>query len=155
LEHRIGGLEKANITGMVSYDPDNHDLMIKLRAQKIKNIVKDVPDLEVYGEQEGELLVVGWGGTYGAISESVRNVRKLGYKVSQAHFKYLNPFPKNTEEVLKRFKKIIVPEINLGQLSKLIQSEFMIPVRPFNIVRGLPFRTSDIETKIIDTLGRI
>lgn len=155
LEHRIGGLEKANITGNVSYDPDNHDLMIKLRARKIKNIVQDVPDLEVYGEQEGELLVVGWGGTYGAISESVRSVRKLGYKVSQAHFKYLNPFPKNTEEVLKRFKKILVPEINLGQLSKIIQSEFMIPVRQFNIVRGLPFRTSDIETKIIDILGRI
>jgi 2-oxoglutarate ferredoxin oxidoreductase subunit alpha len=155
LEHRIGGLEKANITGNVSYDPDNHDLMIKLRAKKIKNIVNDIPDLEVNGEQEGELLVAGWGGTYGAISESVRNVRKLGYKVSQAHFKYLNPLPKNTEEVLKRFKKILVPEINLGQLSKLIQSEFMIPVRQFNIVRGLPFRTSDIETKIIDTLGRI
>jgi 2-oxoglutarate ferredoxin oxidoreductase subunit alpha len=153
LEHRIGGLEKANITGNVSYDPDNHDEMIKLRAQKVKNIAKDIPDLEVDGEQEGELLVLGWGGTFGAITEAVMNVRKAGFKVSQAHLKYLNPFPKNTEDVLKRFKKILIPEINLGQLSKLIKSEFMIPVVQFNIVRGLPFRTSDIETKIIETIG--
>jgi 2-oxoglutarate ferredoxin oxidoreductase subunit alpha len=153
LEHRIGGLEKANITGMVSYDPDNHDEMIKLRAQKIKNIENDIPDLEVTGEQEGELLVLGWGGTFGSITEAVMNARKAGYKVSQAHFKYLNPFPKNTEEVLKRFKKILIPEINLGQLSKLIKSEFMVPVIQFNVIRGLPFRTTDIEIKIIDTIG--
>jgi 2-oxoglutarate ferredoxin oxidoreductase subunit alpha len=127
--------------------------MIKLRAQKVKNIAKDIPDLEVDGEPEGELLVLGWGGTFGAITEAVMNVRKAGFKVSQAHLKYLNPFPKNTEDVLKRFKKILIPEINLGQLSKLIKSEFMIPVVQFNIVRGLPFRTSDIETKIIETIG--
>jgi len=153
LEHRIGGLEKANITGTVSYDADNHDEMIKLRAQKVKNIAKDIPDLEVNGEQEGDLLLLGWGGTFGAITEAVMNIRKAGYKVSQAHLKYLNPFPKNTEEVLKRFKKILIPEINLGQLSKLIKSEFMIPVHQLNIVRGLPFRSSDIEAKIIDLLG--
>src|SRR3972149_1214357 len=153
LEHRIGGLEKANITGAVSYDPDNHDEMIKLRAQKVKNIAKDIPDLEVSGEQEGELLVLGWGGTFGAITEAVMNVRKSGYKVSQAHLKYINPLPKNTEDVLKKFKKVLIPEINLGQLSKLIKSEFTIPVIQFNIVRGLPFRSSDIETKIIDLLG--
>ncbi len=153
LEHRIGGLEKANITGKVSYDPDNHDEMIKLRAQKIKNIENDIPDLEVTGEQEGDLLVLGWGGTFGSITEAVMNVRQAGYKVSQAHFKYLNPFPKNTEEVLKRFKKILIPEINLGQLSKLIKSEFMIHVVQFNVVRGLPLRTTDIEIKIIDIIG--
>jgi len=153
LEHRIGGLEKANITGAVSYDPDNHDEMIKLRAQKVKNIANDIPDLEVDGEEEGDLLVLGWGGTFGAITEAVMNVRMAGYKVSQAHLKYLNPFPKNTEEVLKRFKKILIPEINLGQLSKLIKSEFMIPVIQFNIVRGLPFRTTDIEIKITDIIG--
>jgi 2-oxoglutarate ferredoxin oxidoreductase subunit alpha len=153
LEHRIGGLEKANITGMVNYDPDNHDEMIRLRAQKVKNIETDIPDLEVTGEQEGDLLVLGWGGTFGAITEAVMNVRMAGYKVSQAHLKYLNPFPKNTEEVLKRFKKILIPEINLGQLSKLIKSEFMIPVIQFNVVRGLPFRTTDIEIKITDIIG--
>ncbi len=153
LEHRIGGLEKANITGNVSYDPDNHDQMVKLRAQKVKNIENDIPDLEVVGEESGELLVLGWGGTYGAITEAVMKVRKAGYKVSQAHLKYINPLPKNTGEVLKRFKKILIPEINLGQLSKLIKSEFMIPVIQFNVVRGLPFRTTDIEIKIIDTIG--
>ena len=153
LEHRIGGLEKANITGTVSYDPDNHDEMIKLRAQKVKNIAKDIPDLEVSGEQEGDLLVLGWGGTFGAITEAVMNVRKSGYTVSQAHLKYINPLPKNTEDVLKKFKKVLIPEINLGQLSKLIKSEFTIPVIQFNIVRGLPFRSSDIEAKMIDLLG--
>ena len=153
LEHRIGGLEKANITGAVSYDPDNHDEMIKLRAQKVKNIAKDIPDLEVSGEQEGDLLVLGWGGTFGAITEAVMNLRKSGYKVSQAHLKYINPLPKNTEDVLKKFRKVLIPEINLGQLSKLIKSEFTIPVIQFNIVRGLPFRSSDIEAKMIDLLG--
>jgi 2-oxoglutarate ferredoxin oxidoreductase subunit alpha len=153
LEHRIGGLEKANITGTVSYDPDNHDLMIKLRDKKLRNMAHDIPDLEVKGEQEGELLVLGWGGTYGAIKEAVSDSRRAGFKVSQAHLKYLNPFPKNTKEVLKRFKNILIPEINLGQLSKLIKSEYLIPVIQFNIVRGLPFRASDIEGKIREILG--
>jgi len=153
LEHRIGGLEKANISGNVSYDPDNHDLMVRIREQKIKNIVNDIPDLKVDGDSEGELLVVGWGGTYGAITESVRNIRQQGYKVSQTHFKYLNPFPKNTADVLKRFKKILIPEINRGQLAKILRSEFLIPVIQFNVVRGLPLRTSDIEEKIKDILG--
>ncbi len=153
LEHRVGGLEKANITGNVSYDPDNHDLMIKLREKKVKDIAKDIPLLEVDGDQSGELLVLGWGGTYGAIKEAVIKARDGGYKVSQAHLKYLNPFPSNTEKVLKSFKKILIPEINLGQLAKLIRSEFLIPVEQFNVVRGLPFRVSDIENKIIEMLG--
>jgi 2-oxoglutarate/2-oxoacid ferredoxin oxidoreductase subunit alpha len=153
LEHRIGGLEKANVTGAVSYDHDNHDLMVKLRDQKIKNIAKDIPDLAVDGEQEGELLVLGWGGTYGAIIEAVLRLRKAGYKVSQAHLKYLNPMPANTEKVLRSFKKVLIPEINLGQLAKIIRSEFLIPVEQFNLVRGLPFKSMDIEEKIIDLLG--
>ncbi len=153
LEHRVGGLEKANITGNVSYDPDNHDLMIKLREQKVKGIANDIPLLDVDGEQSGELLVLGWGGTFGAIKEAVIKAREEGYKVSQAHLKYLNPFPSNTEKVLKSFKKVLIPEINLGQLAKLIRSEYLIPVEQFNVVRGLPFRVSDIENKIIEMLG--
>jgi 2-oxoglutarate ferredoxin oxidoreductase subunit alpha len=153
LEHRIGGLEKANITGAVSYDHDNHDLMVRLRDQKIKNMVKDIPDLTVDGDEEGELLVLGWGGTYGAITEAVIRLRKAGYKVSQAHLKYLNPMPTNTEKVVRSFKKVLIPEINLGQLSKIIRSEFLIPVEQFNLVRGLPFKSIDIEEKIIDLLG--
>ena len=153
LEHRVGGLEKANITGNVSYDPDNHDLMIKLREKKVKGIAKDIPELDVDGDQSGELLVLGWGGTFGAIKEAVIKARNKGYKISQAHLKYLNPFPANTEKVLKSFKKILIPEINLGQLAKLIRSEYLIPVEQFNVVRGLPFRVSDIENKIIELLG--
>ncbi|MHB1686220.1 MAG: 2-oxoacid:acceptor oxidoreductase subunit alpha [Ignavibacteriaceae bacterium] len=153
LEHRIGGLEKANITGTVSYDPDNHDLMVNLRAQKIKNMINDIPDLTVDGDMEGELLILGWGGTYGAIKEAVIKARKAGYNVSQAHLKYLNPLPKNTEYVLKGFKNVLLPEINLGQLSKILRSEFLIPIKQLNIMRGLPFRVSDIEDKIKEIIG--
>ncbi|AFH49209.1 2-oxoglutarate ferredoxin oxidoreductase subunit alpha [Ignavibacterium album JCM 16511] len=153
LEHRIGGLEKSDIYGNVSYDPDNHHKMITLRAKKIKNIENDIPLLEVEGESSGELLVVGWGGTYGAIKEAVNKARAQGYKVSQAHFRYLNPFPKNTEQVLKSFRKVLIPEINLGQLARLIKSEFLIDVQQFNVVRGLPLRVADIVDQIIKTLG--
>lgn len=153
LEHRIGGLEKADITGNVSYDSENHQHMVKLRAEKVKNVENHIPLLEVNGEQEGDLLVVGWGGTYGSISEAVTHVRNKGLKVSQAHFKYLNPFPKNTGEVLKRFKKVLVPEINLGQLSKILKSEYLVPVISLTKVKGLPFKVSEIETKIEELLG--
>jgi 2-oxoglutarate ferredoxin oxidoreductase subunit alpha len=153
LEHRIGGLEKANISGMVSYDGDNHDLMVKIRDKKVKNIAKDIPDLQLDGEPNGELLILGWGGTYGAITEAVIKAREAGYKVSQAHLKYLNPFPANTGKVLSGFKKILIPEINLGQLAKIIRSEFLVPVEQFNVVRGLPFRVSEIEGKIKELLG--
>jgi 2-oxoglutarate ferredoxin oxidoreductase subunit alpha len=153
LEHRIGGLEKADIYGTVNYDPDNHHKMINLRAQKIKNIENDIPDLEVDGEQQGELLVLGWGGTYGAIKEAVIKSRAMGMKVSQAHLQYVNPFPKNTGEALKKFNKVLIPEINLGQLAKLIRSEYLVDAVQFNVVRGLPFRVSDILEKIKETLG--
>ena len=153
LEHRIGGLEKSDIYGNVSYDPDNHHKMVTLRAKKIKNIENDIPLLEVEGEPSGELLVVGWGGTYGAIKEAVNKARAQGYKVSQAHFRYLNPFPKNTEQVLKSFNKVLVPEINLGQLARIIKSEFLIDVQQFNVVRGLPLRVADLVDQIIKTLG--
>ena len=153
LEHRIGGLEKADVYGNVSYDPDNHDKMIHLRAQKIKNIENDIPLLEVDGEPTGDLLVLGWGGTYGSIKEAVSKARSQGYKVSQAHFRYLNPFPKNTGEVLKGFKKVLIPEINLGQLSKIIRSEYLVDAVQLNIVRGLPLKISDILDKIKEVYG--
>jgi len=153
LEHRIGGLEKSYTTGNVSYDPDNHHKMIVTREEKIKMMAQDIPELKVDGDEEGELLVVGWGGTYGAITEAVIKAREEGYKVSQVHFRYINPFPKNTFEVLSKFKKVLVPEINLGQLAKLLKSSFLIPVYQLNVVRGLPFRISDIENKIIELLG--
>lgn len=153
LEHRIGGLEKANIYGNVSYDPDNHDKMVRLRADKIQNIENDIPLLEVDGDQSGDLLVLGWGGTYGTIKEAVTKARNLGYNVSQAHFRYLNPFPKNTAEVLKNFKRILIPEINLGQLAKVVRSQFLVDVIQLNIVRGLPLKVSDILDKIKEVYG--
>lgn len=153
LEHRIGGLEKAHISGNVSYDPDNHDFMVRMRAKKIKNIENDIPDLEVMYEQEGDLLVLGWGGTYGAITEALIKVRAQGKKVSQAHLKYLFPFSKNTGEVLKRFKKILIPEINLGQLTTIIRSEFLIAPISFTKIKGLPFKSSEIQNKILEVLG--
>ena len=153
LEHRIGGLEKANITGNVNYDPSNHDAMVKLREQKIQNVKNDIPDLTVQGDAEGELLVLGWGGTYGAIKEAVDKATSRGFKVSQTHLKYVHPMPKNTKDVLSKFKKILIPEINLGQLAKIIRSEFLIDVIQYNLVRGLPFRSSDIENQIVEILG--
>ena len=155
LEHRLGGLEKANITGNVSYDPQNHEFMVRLRAQKVKNIEQDIPDLIVTGDQDADLLIIGWGGTFGAITEAVNKVRKQGKKVAQAHFKYLNPLPKNTGDVLSGFKKILCPELNLGQFSKILKSEFSVDIIPFNKIQGLPFKSSEIEDKIESILGGI
>ncbi len=153
LEHRIGGLEKANITGNVSYDPDNHFEMIKIREKKIQNMVKSIPDLEIEGDEDADIILIGWGGTYGAIKEAVNHVRRKGYKVAQAHFKYIKPLPKNTEEVLRKYKYVLLPEINMGQFAKFLKSEFILQIIQFNIVRGLPFRVGDIENKIIEVLG--
>lgn len=153
LEHRIGGLEKSNIYGSVSYDPENHEEMVRIRKQKVDNIQKYIPDLVVEGEQEGELLVLGWGSTYGAIKEAIYNVKKKGYNVSQAHLRYINPFPKNLGEVLNRFKKVIIPELNLGHLALLIKGKFLKDVIQLNKVQGRPFKVAEIENKIIEVLG--
>ena len=153
LEHRIGGLEKANITGNVSYDPENHEFMVRLRAQKVKNIENDIPELDVEGDKDAELIVGGWGGTYGAITEAVNRCRKKGLKVAQTHFRYINPLPKNTGDVLRKFKYILCPELNMGQLSKILSSEVGARVQPFNKIQGLPFKSSEIEKKIENILG--
>lgn len=153
LEHRIGGLEKSHIFGTVSYDPENHDFMVRLRAEKIANVQKDIPDVEVLYEPEGELLVLGWGGTYGAIFHAVEKARKAGLKVSQAHLNYINPFPRNLGNVLLRFNKVLIPEVNLGQLAKLIRSEYLIKPIQFNKVRGLPLKSFEIQSKILEILS--
>lgn len=153
LEHRIGGLEKANITGNVSYDPDNHDFMCRLRAEKVAKVVNDIPDIVVDGPEKGELLVMGWGGTKGSITEAVTKARKAGLTVSQIHLKYLNPMPKNLGEVLSNFKKILIPELNLGQLATLIRKEFLRDVIQLNKLKGLPFKSTEIQNKISEILG--
>lgn len=153
LEHRIGGLEKAEVYGTVNYDPDNHDRMVKLRTEKVKKIVNDIPELEIDGDDHGDLLVLGWGSTYGSIKDAVNKARKSGLRLSHAQLRYLNPMPKNTGQVIKNFKTILIPEINLGQLAHLIRSEFLIPVEQLNLVRGLPLKVNDILEKINSLLG--
>jgi 2-oxoglutarate ferredoxin oxidoreductase subunit alpha len=149
LEHRIGGLEKEDVTGNVSYDPDNHDAMVRLRARKVAGIAIDIPRLEVDDEDgDAELLVLGWGGTYGPIAAAVRRVREEGGKVAHAHLHYLNPFPRNTGDVLRRYDKVLVPEMNLGQLVRLLRAEFLVDAVGYNRVRGVPFRSSELAQAI-------
>ena len=155
LEHRIGVLSKADLTGNVSYDPDNNQKMILLRAEKVQRIANDIPELEVRGAQSGKLLVLGWGGTYGAIYQAVSECTQQGLEVSQAHLHYLNPFPKNLGAVLKRFKKILVPELNLGQLKMLLCNSFpdtAPQIAGLNKVQGQPFKIFEVYTKIKELL---
>ena len=153
LEHRIGGLEKKDVFGNISYDPDNHQIMINKRKEKIDNVKNDIPDIVVEGEQQGELLVLGWGSTYGAIKEAIRHIEAQGYNASQAHIRFIHPFPKNLGEVLGRFKKILLPELNMGQMATVIRSTFLKDVIQFNKVQGQAFKVAEIESKIIEVLG--
>ncbi len=152
LEHRVGSLEKDAETGNVSYDGDNHDMMVRLRAEKVERAAQSIPLLQVDGPSSGDVLVLGWGGTYGSITTAVHQIRANGHTVSSAHLQYLNPFPSNTEEVLRSFKKIVIPEINLGQLSMLIRSKFLIETIGINIVKGQPFRVDTLVERITEVL---
>jgi 2-oxoglutarate ferredoxin oxidoreductase subunit alpha len=154
LEHRVGGLEKADGTGDVSYDPANHERMVHVRAEKVERVADDIPLAEPTGDTEGDLLVVGWGSTYGSITSAVRRARAQGMRVSQLHLRYLNPLPRNLGEVLDRYERVLVPEINLGQLSLLLQGRFLKPVIGFNRVRGLPFQAAEVLDKIVEVLER-
>jgi 2-oxoglutarate ferredoxin oxidoreductase subunit alpha len=150
LEHRIGGIEKANITGNISYDPDNHDLMTRLRAAKVERIADTIGDLEVDDPSgEARVLVLGWGSTYGPIAAAARNVRNAGATVATAHLRHLNPFPANTGEVLGSYDTVLVPEMNMGQLAMLLRAKFLIDVHSFTQVRGLPFTTVELADAIV------
>jgi 2-oxoglutarate ferredoxin oxidoreductase subunit alpha len=153
LEHRIGGLEKENITGNVCYIPENHELMVKLRDQKVQNVANDIPPVAVDGPQEGELLVIGWGSTYGSITAARENLLSRGYTFSQVHLRYLNPFPKNLGDVMKKFKHVLVAEMNLGQLAKLLRMQYLIDVLQLNKVQGLPFKAYEVENKVLEILS--
>jgi 2-oxoglutarate/2-oxoacid ferredoxin oxidoreductase subunit alpha len=152
LEHRIGGLEKEDGTGNISYDPTNHELMTRLRAAKVAGIANDIPLVEVDADEGAEVLVVGWGSTWGTIGAALRRVRARGVKVAHAHLMHLNPFPPNLGDVLRGYDKILVPEMNLGQLSKLLRAEYLVDARSLTKVQGLPFRASEIEAAIISLL---
>jgi len=150
LEHRIGGLEKREGSGDVSYDPDNHERMVRLRAEKVARVANDLPLAEVVGDPEGGLLVIGWGSTWGSITSAVRRARQRGLRVSQLHLRHLNPMPLNLGELLERYDRVLVPEINLGQLALLLQGRYLKPVIRLNRVRGLPFAAAEILDKIVE-----
>ncbi len=154
LEHRIGGLEKEDITGNVSYDPANHEHMTHLRAEKIARIARDVPDLEVHGSPEGgKLLVLGWGSTLGAITGAVNSLREQGHDVSRAHLRYINPLPRNVGEVLAKFERVLMPEMNLGQLALLLRARFLVDIQSFTKVQGKPFFRQELADKIVEVLA--
>ena len=152
LEHRIGGIEKQHITGNVNYDPENHQLMVKLRQEKVDRAANDIPLVEVNGSPTGKVLVLGWGSTYGSISSAVERLQKEGKSVSSAHLRHLNPFPKNLGDVLAAFETVIVPEMNLGQLCTMIRARFLVDAIPFSKVKGRPFQIREIVRKVEEYL---
>jgi 2-oxoglutarate ferredoxin oxidoreductase subunit alpha len=154
LEHRIGGIEKADGTGEISYDPANHDLMVRLRAAKIEGIARDIPPLDVDDPSgAAKVLVLGWGSTYGPIGAACRRVRDAGQLVAQAHLRHLHPFPTNTADVLSRYEKVLIPEMNLGQLALLVRGRFLVDAISYNKVRGLPFKAEELADVIEDVIG--
>src|SRR3954471_11106840 len=152
LEHRIGGLEKEDGTGNVSYDPLNHEHMIQVRAAKVAGIANDISPVEVDHEDGAEVLVLGWGSTYGAIAAGVQRTRARGKKVAQAHLVHLNPFPANLGEVLQRYRNVLIPELNLGQLSKLVRADFLVDARSLTKVQAQPFKAAEIEQAILELI---
>src|SRR5688572_3277648 len=149
LEHRIGGIEKQHETGNISYEPLNHEFMVKLRAEKVERVADFIPLQKLdSGNDKGKLLILGWGSTYGAIKSAVLKARAKGYDVSHAHIRYLKPFPKNLGEILYNFDQVLIPEMNTGQLAKVIRDKFMIPAIPFNKIQGMPFTSGEIMEKI-------
>jgi 2-oxoglutarate/2-oxoacid ferredoxin oxidoreductase subunit alpha len=153
-EHRIGGIEKEAVTGNVSYDPANHQLMTDSRAWKVANIAKDIPDLALNADEGADLLVIGWGSTYGAIRAGINRVRARGHKVATAHLRHLNPFPTNLGEVLRSYPKVLVPELNTGQLLKMLRADFLIDARGLNKVAGEPFKVAEVEEAILEVLDK-
>ncbi|MEE2859155.1 MAG: 2-oxoacid:acceptor oxidoreductase subunit alpha [Candidatus Neomarinimicrobiota bacterium] len=152
LEHRIGGLEKWDVSGHVSYDPENHHKMVEQRQQKVDIIANDIPDVKPYGDSSGDLLVIGWGGTHGAIRSAVELARNSGKSVSHLHLRHLNPFPKNLGDLLLKYKRVLMPELNLGQLSMMIRSKFLVDVVSLSKVQGRPFNKNEILNKINEIL---
>ena len=153
LEHRLGGIEKAENTGHVSYDPENHHRMVELRQEKVNRIQNDIPPLEVFGEDHGDMLVLSWGGTYGACRSAVETLNEEGKRVSHVHLRWINPLPKDLGEIIIGFKNVLVPEINLGQLLRLIRSEYLVDAQGLNLVRGRPIGASTIVETVKKTIG--
>src|SRR5579872_2936112 len=154
LEHRIGGLEKQNVTGNVSYDPENHQLMVKIREEKVARIADHIPRQQLdSGPEKGELLVLGWGSTYGAIKSAAAELQHEGYAVSHAHLRYLRPLPANLGELIRNFKQVLIPEINNGQLIKIIRDQFLVDAKGYNKIMGVPITKSELSLKLRELLG--
>jgi 2-oxoglutarate/2-oxoacid ferredoxin oxidoreductase subunit alpha len=153
LQHRIGGIEKEDGTGNISYEPANHEKMVRLRAAKIAGIAADIPEVTVAGDTDAELLVLGWGSTWGAIHSALERVRRRGFKVGWVHLVHLNPLPANLGDVLRRYPQILVPELNLGQLSRVVRAEYLVDAKSVTKVQGVPFTALEVETAILDALG--
>jgi 2-oxoglutarate ferredoxin oxidoreductase subunit alpha len=152
LEHRIGGIEKQHLTGNVNYDPENHHFMVKLRQEKVDRVANDIPNIEIFGESTGKVLVLGWGSTYGSITSAVEKMQREGKSVASAHLRYLNPFPKNLGEVLAGFETVIIPEMNLGQLCTMIRARYLVDAVAFSKVKGRPFQIREIVSKVEEYL---
>ena len=153
LEHRVGGIEKAENTGHVSYDPENHHRMVTLRQEKVNRIQNDIPETKVFGIHNGDLLILSWGGTYGACRSAAETLQEERYKVSHVHLRWISPLPKDLGEILIHFKNILIPEINLGQLLRLIRSEYLVDAKGLNLVRGRPIGAPTIVETVKKTLG--
>ncbi len=154
LEHRIGGIEKKNITGNICYEPPNHELMVHLRQEKVDRVANYIPEQKIdNGADEGDLLILGWGGTYGSLKTATSILIEQGYKVSHAHVRYLSPFPKNLGELMSKFKTVVVPELNNGQLVKIIRDKYLIDAIPYNKIQGLPFMSNEVVNKIKEILA--
>jgi 2-oxoglutarate ferredoxin oxidoreductase subunit alpha len=153
LEHRVGGIEKQDVTGNISYDPLNHEHMVRTRAEKVARIAQDIPDIVPEGDAQGDVLIVGWGSTSGPITGAMNTLRAKGHKIGHVHLRHLNPFPRNLGDVLKRYKKVLVPEMNMGQLVMLLRAKFLVDAIGYNKIQGKPFKQSEIEFKIEEVLG--
>ncbi len=153
LEHRIGGIEKADITGNINYEPDNHERMTRLRAEKIARIADTIPDLEIDDpDGDARLLLIGWGSTYGSIRQAARQARLTGHHVATTHLRHLNPFPRNTGEVLRRYERVIMPEMNLGQCAMLLRAAYLVDIHSHTAVRGLPFKAAELAELVRSTV---
>jgi 2-oxoglutarate ferredoxin oxidoreductase subunit alpha len=153
LEHRIGGLEKQDVTGNINYEPLNHERMVRLRAAKVAGIAQDIPDVVPAGDPDGDLLIVAWGSTYGAVTAALKAQRAKGRRIGHVHLRYLNPLAKNLGEVLQRYKRILVPEMNMGQLVTILRAKYLVDAEGLNKIQGHPFKQAEIEAKIEEVLG--
>jgi len=152
LEHRVGGIEKQDVTGNINYDPLNHERMVRLRAAKVEAVADDIPDAVPAGDQSGDLLIVAWGSTHGPITAALKTAREKGQSVGHVHLRHLNPLPRNLGDVLKRYKHVLVPEMNMGQLVMILRAKYLVDAQGYNKIQGKPFKQSEIEQKIDEIL---